>query len=206
MLHAHCWGSVNYCLAWVVQLFGLRAGKGIWFKSTTTFSNLMVFWPQSSLLNLMPGQRLSAYRLCFLHKSWHEGKREGNNKHKAATVHCVPCFGDGWRDVCIYLPLNEWRNRRSTLGFVYHLIPLSASEEFFFPGFLRLCLGGLKDEKDGKKSPLVSAPQKQHPEPSCHPTWIKNPSLVAAELLTWCLTLSRGVGGGRRVRALESLA
>ncbi len=56
--------------------------------------------------------------------------------------------------------------------------------------------GGLRDEKEGKKSPLVSAPQKHHPEPSCHPTWIKSPSLVAGELLTWCLTLGRGVGGG----------
>lgn len=70
-------------------------------------------------------------------------------------------------------------------------------ENFFFPGFLRLRLGGLRDEKEGKKSPLVSAPQKQHLEPSCHPTWIKDPSVVAAELLTWCLTLGRGVGGGR---------
>lgn len=51
-------------------------------------------------------------------------------------------------------------------------------------------------KKEGKKSPLVSAPQKHHPEPSCHPTWIKGPSLVAAELLTRCLTLGRGVGGG----------
>lgn len=57
--------------------------------------------------------------------------------------------------------------------------------------------GGLRDEKERKKSPLVSAPQKQHLEPSCHPTWIKGPSVVAAGLLTWCLTLGWGVGGGR---------
>lgn len=83
-------------------------------------------------------------------------------------------------------------------------------EEFFFPRIPVTVFGGLKDEKEGKKSPLVSAPQKQHVEPSCHPTWIKGPSLVVAELLTWCFTLSQGVGGGRgwieRVRALECLA
>lgn len=67
----------------------------------------------------------------------------------------------------------------------------------FFPGFLWLYLGGLRDEKEGKKSSLVSALQKRHPEPNCHPTWIKGPSVVAAELLTWYLTLSQGVGGGR---------
>lgn len=64
--------------------------------------------------------------------------------------------------------------------------------------------------KKGKKSPLLSAPQKQHREPNCHPTWIKGPSVVAAELLTRCLTLGRGVGGGRGwsrgVRALEGPA
>lgn len=55
--------------------------------------------------------------------------------------------------------------------------------EFFFPEFLRLCLRGLKDEKEGKKSPLVSEPRKQHLEPSCHPAWIKDPSEAAAESL-----------------------
>lgn len=62
--------------------------------------------------------------------------------------------------------------------------------------------GVLRDKKKkGKKSPLVSAPQIHHLEPSCHPPWIKSPSLVAAGLLTWCLTLSCGVeGGGGRSR------
>lgn len=78
---------------------------------------------------------------------------------------------------------------------------------FFLAGFLWLCLGFLRDEKEGKKSSLVSALQKQHPEPNCHPTWIKSPWVMAAELLTWCLTLSRGVGGvgggaeGKGIRA-----
>lgn len=68
----------------------------------------------------------------------------------------------------------------------------------FFPGFQWLYLrGGLRDEKkERNKSPLVSATQKQHREPSCHLTWIKGPSLVAAELQTWCLPLGQGVGVG----------
>lgn len=160
----------------------------------------MVFWPQSSLIILKPGQRLSGYRLCFF--TLHVDK-----KKKAAEVNTV-CFW--YLCECAHLSALQRRNRRSSLWFVCHPIRLSPRELLFFPGFLWLYLGGLRDEKEGKKSSLVSALQKRHPEPNCHPTWIKGPSVVAAELLTWYLTLSQGVGGGRgveqRARALERLA
>lgn len=107
-----------------------------------------------------------------------------------------------------YLSSAEWRNLRSSLGFVYHPIPLSPPppRENFFPGFLGLCLGGLRDKKkEGKKSPLVSAPQNHHPEPSCHPTWIKVPSAVAAGMLTSPSALMwAGVVGGAEARGIRS--
>lgn len=48
--------------------------------------------------------------------------------------------------------------------------------------------------------------QNHHLEPSCHPTWIKSPSVMAAALLTRGFTLGSGVGRGQRVGALEDLA
>lgn len=116
------------------------------------------------------------------------------DKKIAAEVNTV-CFW--YLCECAHLSALQRRNRRSSLWFVCPPIPLSPRELLFFPGFLWLYLGGLRDEKEGKKSSLVSALQKRHPEPNCHPTWIKGPSVVAAELLTWYLTLSQGVGGGR---------
>lgn len=62
-------------------------------------------------------------------------------------------------------------------------------------------MGGiLRDKKkEGKKSPLVSALQNHHPEPSCHPTWIKVPSvLVAVGLRARRLTLGLRCGRGQR--------
>lgn len=67
---------------------------------------------------------------------------------------------------------------------------------FFFPRIPAAVLGGLGGGKEGKKSPLVSAPKNHHLQPSCHPTWIKSPSVMAAAPLTRGFTLSCGVGGG----------
>lgn len=101
---------------------------------------------------------------------------------------------DIWKDMCIIF---SWIEESQIYTWIclpsYSFV---SSGRIFFPGFLWLCLWGLRDEKEGKKSPLVSAPQKQHPEPSCHPSWIKDPSLGAAQLLTWCFTHEWGVGGG----------
>lgn len=140
--------------------------------------NGVFFWPQSFLIILKPEDYLGLDYVLYTTQQW--------------LALCFVLLLS-----LVHLSFVEWRNLRTTLGFVYHPISLSRPGEFFFPGFLWLYLGGLRDEKGGKKSPLVSALQKQHREPSCHPTWIKGPSVVAAELLTRCLTLGWGVGGGK---------
>lgn len=175
------------------RLIGVKEGRGICFNSVTKFYDSNGF-----LTSIFPNHSSEAwtkiiwYRLCFYHNTWHRDKKKNQSSQHCIVLCAFDISGHA------HLSSAEGRNLRSTFGFVYHPVPLSPPGRiFFFPGFLRLCLGGLRDEKEGKKSPLVSAPQKHHPEPSCHPTWIKGPSVVAAELLTWCLTLGRGVGGGR---------
>lgn len=197
---AHCSVTGNYwplstCDLWMAPLIGVKEGRGICSNSVTKFYDSNGF-----LTSIFPNHSSEAwtkiiwYRLCFYHNTWHQDKKKrgGQSSQRCIVLCAFDISGHA------HLSSAEGRNLRSTLGFVHHPVPLSPPGRiFFFPGFLRLCLGGLRDEKEGKKSPLVSAPQKHHPEPSCHPTWIKGPSVVAAELLTWCLTLGRGVGGGR---------
>ena len=63
---------------------------------------------------------------------------------------------------------------------------------------MRYTEGG--DEKERKKSPLVSGPQRQHGEPSCHPGGIKGPSVVSYWATNMLANLRLGPWVGPRVQ------
>lgn len=109
-------------------LIGVQEGKGIWFDHGTKFYDTNgFFWPQSSLIILKPGQRLSGYRLCF---SITPGQQQKLN-NKTSQASNVSLFAFAISKGYAHLTSDEWRNLRSTLGFVYHPIPLSSPGEFF---------------------------------------------------------------------------
>ena len=162
--------------------------------------NLMVFWPQSSI------SRGKDYLSIDYACAQHVVLGQWNTLPSEVFVFQRSMIGRTWM---------SWQ----TSTFVYHPGSLSlraGGDEFFsqdscgcfFRGaYTRYTEGG--DVKERKKSPLVSGPQRQHGEPSCHPAGIKGPSVVCC----WATNMvahpgTGGPGWGRgckqRVRALRT--
>lgn len=129
----------------------IRRKKGIWFDRGTTFLWFWwVFWPQSSLIIYQkPGQRLSGIDYVFTTNTWHQD----NKKNTIAVVLALLCVVEKDR-TCIFIFC--WMEKSQ----IYTRICLPSDSfvspgRIFFPGFLWLCLGGLRDKKKrGKEKPI----------------------------------------------------
>lgn len=126
---------------WLCRLVQ-RQEKGFDVAASLNLMILMVFWPQSSLIILKPGQRLSGYRLCFLHYMWHQDK-------KKLQLKSTLCPFDTSVNVHIYL---LYKGGIGDPHFdLFAILFLCLPENCFFPRIPVVVFGRFKGWKRGEE-------------------------------------------------------
>lgn len=133
-------GPISTCDPLMAQLIGGQRGGGLVWEWHQILWFWWVSWPQSSLIiHQRPRTKIIWRRLCFYHNMWHW---DNNKTQRQPQLHCAMRSWMGHA----YLSSSEWRNLRSSLGFVYHPIPLSHPPPpgEFFPRIPAAVFGGFK--------------------------------------------------------------